>query len=404
MSTWKTLRSRWSSPLRSAIARASWAWLIAPQPSRTSSGVVAPSRAAWTAASARSRSTYPSSTMTSVRNRGPPWRWRGCVTPSAGAIGSGAGAVGCATGRRWGKLGRLMLTAGGPSHHVQRSAASGPDLKAPRALADEDLETVDAPAAPALGLPQELGAAVPIHQVDHARIFPEVTGVYGDLLERLGRVVQADRCAVDEHLRRPPRLDRRDAEIGREAPGALGAAIPDEDLGAGAAQRVRRGSRAAARAEHERGPRRGFAEGVEEPRRVGVVRADRPLRAERERVRRPDRARVVRALAGEIERRLLVRDRHVDAEEAGGRQAPDRLVERLGLDRDRLVGELAVEPGRRERGVLHGGRAAVGARPAEAAEAPQAHGPTPPSRSAVMRTTTPGGGSSIRGNFTSAPR
>jgi hypothetical protein len=49
-------------------------------------------------------------------------------------------------------------------------------LEAPRTLADEDLETVDAPAAPALGLMQELGAAVPIHQVDHARVFPELIG------------------------------------------------------------------------------------------------------------------------------------------------------------------------------------------------------------------------------------
>src|SRR4051812_9737596 len=194
--------------------------------------------------------------MTSVRKRGPPWRWRGCVTPAGAATGSGAGAVGSATGRRWGKLGRLMLTSGGPSHHVQRSAASGPDLKAPRALADEDLETVDAPAAPALGLPQELGAAVPIHQVDHARVFPQVIGVYRDLLERLGRVVQADRGAVDEHLGRPGRVDGRDAEIDREAPGALGAAVPDEDLGPGAAQRVRDGPRAAARAEHEGAARR----------------------------------------------------------------------------------------------------------------------------------------------------
>src|SRR4051812_15197435 len=177
MSTWKTLRSRWSSPLRSAIARASWSSLIAPQPSRTSSAVLAPSRAAWTAASARSRSVNPSSTMTSVRNRGPPWRWRGCVTPPAAAPGSGADAVGAATGRRWGKLGRLMLTACGPAHHVQRSDAPGPDPKAPRALADEDLETVDAPAAPLRGLTQELGGAVPIHQVDHARVFPQVIGV-----------------------------------------------------------------------------------------------------------------------------------------------------------------------------------------------------------------------------------
>src|SRR4051794_14346271 len=195
MSTWKMLRSRWSSPLRSAIARASWSSVIAPQPSSTSSGVVAPSRAACTAASARSRSANPSSTMTSVRNRGPACRWRGRVMPSAGAggaIGSGAGSVGAATGRRWGKLGRLIATACGPAHHVQRSDPPGPYLEAPRALADEDLETVDAPASPLLGLPQELGAAVPIHQVDHARVIPQVIGVYRDLLERLAGVVQAD--------------------------------------------------------------------------------------------------------------------------------------------------------------------------------------------------------------------
>jgi hypothetical protein len=70
-----------------------------------------------------------------------------------------------------------MLTACGPAHHVQWSAAPGPDPKAPRALADEDLETVDAPAAPLRGLTQELGGAVPIHQVDHARVFPQVIGV-----------------------------------------------------------------------------------------------------------------------------------------------------------------------------------------------------------------------------------
>src|SRR4051794_41511220 len=138
--------------------------------------------------------------MTSVRKRGPPWRWRGCVTPAGAATGSGAGAVGSATGRRWGKLGRLMLTSGGLSHHVQRSAATGPDLKAPRALADEDLETVDAPAAPALGLTQELGAAVPIHQVDHARVFPEVIGGYGHFLLRVPAVLHPRRPAVAHDL------------------------------------------------------------------------------------------------------------------------------------------------------------------------------------------------------------
>src|SRR3954465_12093487 len=165
---------------------------MAPQPSRTSSGAVPASRAAWTAASARSRSVNPSSTMTSVRNRGPPWRRRGRATPPAAAAGSGADAVGGATGRRWGKLGRLMLTACGPAHHVQRSAAPGPYLEAPRTPAGEDLETRAAPAASLVGLPQEVGAAVPVDQVHHARVFPQVIGVYRDLLERLGGVVQAD--------------------------------------------------------------------------------------------------------------------------------------------------------------------------------------------------------------------
>src|SRR3954453_772716 len=407
MSTWKTLRSRWSSPLRSAIARASWSSVIAPQPSRTSSAVLAPSRAAWTAASARSRSVKPSSTMTSVRKRGPPWRWRGYVIPSAaaaGAGGSGAGAVGAATGRRWGKLGRLMLPACGPAHHVQRSAAPGPYLKAPRALADEDLETVDAPAAPLLGLPQEVGAAVPVDQVHHARVFPQVIGLYRDLLERLRGVVQADGRAVHEHVGRPWTLDRRNAEIRREAPGALGAPVPHEALRSHVAQRVRGGARAAARAEDERGARRRVGERIEEAGRVGVVGPDRAVGAERQRVRRADRRGVVRAVRGDGERRLLVGDRHVEADEPRRRHRRDGLGERVRLDRDRLVGELAVEPDRGERGVLHRRRAAVGDRPADDREAPQAHGPTPPSRSGTIRTTTPGGGSSIGGNFTSAPR
>src|SRR3954452_20643683 len=59
MSTWKTERSRWSRPLRSAIARASWSSLIAPEASRTSSGVLAVSRAVATAASARPRAAAP---------------------------------------------------------------------------------------------------------------------------------------------------------------------------------------------------------------------------------------------------------------------------------------------------------------------------------------------------------
>src|SRR3954452_3947357 len=103
-------------------------------------------------------------------------------------------------------------------------------------------------------------------------------------------------------------------------------------------------------------------------------------------------------------RPLFVRDRHVDAGEAIPRQPADSLGEGLRRDRDRLVGVLAVEPERLQRRGLHRGRAAVDGRPAEDGPPLQAHRSTPPSRSGTMCTTTPRGGSSIGGNFTSAPR
>ena len=107
---------------------------------------------------------------------------------------------------------------------------------------------------------------------------------------------------------------------------------------------------------------------------------------------------------GDDQGRLLVRDRDVDAGEAARREVADRGLERAGLDRQALVGVGVVEAERGQRGRLHRGRAAVVDRPAEDGQAPQRHGPTPPSRSAVIRTTTPGGGLSIGGNFTSGPR
>ena len=294
----------------------------------------------------------------------------------------------------------------GPAHHVKRRGASGPDLKAPRALPDEDLETVDAPAAPALGLTQELGAAVPVHQVDHARVFPDVIGVQGQFLERRGRVVQADRRAVDEHLGGDRPVDRGDAEIGGERVGARRAC--------GSRPRPRRRRRAARTRRPGRCP----------PRRARARSAARARRARRagpgrrccRRGSRPSPGPNVSVFAAPIARassEAVVASASAaslcgivtltPAKPAAG-QPGDRLGEVLGRDGHALVDVRAVEAGRGERRVLHRGRAAVIDRPAEDAQAAQAHGPTPPSRSAAMWTTTPGGGSSIGGNFTSGPR
>ena len=62
------------------------------------------------------------------------------------------------------------MTSSGALRPVQISKASC-------ALADEDLQPVDHPAAAAVGLRQQRRAAVPVDQVDHQCVLPEFIGL-----------------------------------------------------------------------------------------------------------------------------------------------------------------------------------------------------------------------------------
>ena len=77
----------------------------------------------------------------------------------------------------------------------------------------------------------------------------------GQVLERGGVPVQADRGAVDQHVGGVRAPDGADAEVGGQRPGPLRGAVPDRDVGrAGRAQGPGDGPGAAAGAEDQGGP------------------------------------------------------------------------------------------------------------------------------------------------------
>jgi hypothetical protein len=126
-------------------------------------------------------------------------------------------------------------------------------------------------------------------------------------------------------------------------------------------------SRRAAGAQHEgvhalRRRRSPLAKRREEALDVGVVGLD-PLLGEAERVRGASRAGHRGRTVGERQRPELVRDRHVGAREAAGRQLTHERVEPLRLDREQLVAP--VQPELLEGRVVHRRGTAVGDRPAE---------------------------------------
>ena len=147
-------------------------------------------------------------------------------------------------------------------------------------------------------------------------------------------------------------------------------------------QRPGRGPPRAARAEHQRRPaRRRLAERRQQARGVGVVGVDRarPRRSACWRRRSP--ARAVGRLSASASAAVLVRDRHVDAAEAGRRQRPHGLGEQLRRQRQPQVAPV-VEPDGRERRVVHLRRARVRDGPAADAEVgrQQLTGDLPPRR------------------------
>ena len=405
MSTWKTARSRWSRPLRSAMARASASWLSAPAWTSTSSGVLPLARAASIASSTRSRGASPSSTMTSVRKRGPPGRARGGVIPfqpsaaDRSTASASPAAVAGGTGRRWGWSGFMSagegpharaasrMTCTGAARPVQPSKLSAPcctRISRPSITCDPRRRASCASTVP----------PVPVDQVDHARVFTDGIGLHGQFLERARRIGEPDRGAVDEHLgghrrRRPPRRRARPPARGRAR-------------ACGSTPRRRRPPAPARRPRPAREPpaprieRACAGGGRRGPRAAPGRRCCRP------RWRR--RARSVSVLAAPIARGAAAVASSASASAASlcgivtlapakpaAGQGAHGLGEELGRDRQALVAP-AVEPDRAQRGVVHRRRAAVGDRPAEDAEPGQAQGPTPPRRSTAMCTTTPGGG------------
>jgi hypothetical protein len=217
-----------------------------------------------------------------------------------------------------------------------------------------------------------VGAARPVGHVRHVGSDAQRIGLDRQALERGVRFRQSHAGAVDDQRSVLRCVDDAAAELGHEPLGARARAVPDGDVGRpGAEQGVDRGARGAAGAEHQRAHPGGIhRQRLEQPGDVGVVGGDPPALEERERVRGADRRGGLRRLVRERERRLLVRDRHVDPAEAGGGQRAHRLSEALGRQRQPQVAP-AGQPSRRERGVLHRGRARVRDRPAGDAQVGQ---------------------------------
>ena len=308
MSTLKTVRSRWSRPWRSATARASVLGRQRPRGSTsTFSGVVPDWRAismACVDALASREAELDDHVGQEAQRR--PCGATACVTPSQCSRVRGRGERGSAeldgaqvgnlVGRSWRGMDRARAAA---SHH-RRSApgcrSTSARLSAPwRTRISRPSTTVH----PALRRRrQELGAAVPVDEVDHARVSPRSSAPSGRSLKRCIGIAEPDRRAVDEQVGRYRRVERRARRGRRRAPRARsGRPVPDRHVGrAGLAQRPgdRAGAAARRRGRARVRPRGRLGQRGEQARRVGVVGVDR---------RRP--ARSVSVFAAPIAARAL---------------------------------------------------------------------------------------------------
>ena len=238
---------------------------------------------------------------------------------------------------------------------LERRLAAGPALEGQRALPDEHLEAVD-----------DLGSAR-LRPGRERRLVVAVDELHGELR----RVDPGERQLLDRVARAASPTDVA-FTTSSAATGASTLATPRSAASALARSGVlfqtltsapaSRSAHAAARPAPPAPstsaviPRGVARQRGEQAGRVRVVGVDRAV-LERQRVRGADRARGVARLVGERERRLLVRDRHVRAAVARGRQRAHGLGEQLG--RDRQLHVAPVEPERLERRVVDRGRAAV---------------------------------------------
>ena len=240
----RRVRSRWSRPWRSAIARASWSCgRSRPSrggPARASSP---PSRAASTAARRARASAKPElddDVGEEARRRRGAARVRDAV-PGAAARRQRAGrGRPSATGRRWGMLGRLDASRRAARRITSSGARARSRAEAQRALADQDLQTVDAPAAPASRPAAGARCRRPGRPGRPRTRIARGHRRQGQILERRGRVVQADRRAVDEQVGRRRRRRPRRRRGRRRAPRrALGVRFQTATSAPGVAQRLR---------------------------------------------------------------------------------------------------------------------------------------------------------------------
>jgi hypothetical protein len=259
----------------------------------------------------------------------------------------------------------------GSPHHVDGCEPAGPALERRCALADQDLQTVDHVRPGRARCGEERGASGAVDHVDHAGTDCEGIGTDGQPLERVITVPQPDGGALHDQVGRLGLADGPPAKLRHEPLGALRRPVPDLHVGgAGPHERVHGGTPGAPGAQHERAAPRWrtvIPDRDQQTPHVCVVGMD-AAALQREGVRGADGARRGRGLVGDGERRLLVRDRHVDAAEPGRLERPRGGGEVVRRDRQELVVPV-LEPECAQRSVVHGRRARVRDRPAADAEA-----------------------------------
>ena len=259
----------------------------------------------------------------------------GAAAAAPDAAEPGSGPFG--EGRRYGVVGlRFQMLTGGPAHDVDGGRPAGPGAqgRAPWRTRTSRPSTTVHPRACAAAR----SAVSPWRWTRSTTIahFPEVIGRQGQLLER-GWSSPCRPTAVQLTSRSAGcgALDGADAEVGGQRLGPRGGAVPDRDVGRPACeQRPHDGAGAAAGAEHERACARARARRARRcsPGASVLSAWIAPSGGEGQRVRGADRARALGRLVGERERGLLVRDRHVRADEARlpAARGPSRRTARAG--------------------------------------------------------------------------
>ena len=212
-------------------------------------------------------------------------------------------------------------------HDLDRRRVTSEHLEAEGALAHEQFAPVDYPDAACSCRLHERGLSIAVHEINHAFVTRHVIGIEGQRLEPVLRRIETDRGAVDEQI----------GGIGAGRPGCRRAR---RTLRA-RARRVRfqtRTSRAPASSSAHTAaralppapstsavlPAGGERQRRDQAGRVGVVGANLPPPSKISVLAAPiAQARGVGSV-GERQRRVLVRDRHVDAAKARPRRAPRR--------------------------------------------------------------------------------